>query len=148
MRLRNCAAAGALVALAATGCGAAPSTHATLKANDVSGAGVKAGKQAVPGSPDLKLTVTPASGAPGTVVRITATGCVDATGTNHAVSYNAADRSAGRNPNAVRSIAATLSGGTLTASYTVANRDRGAAHGRFYVQCGASVVSAPFTVTR
>jgi hypothetical protein len=155
MRLRTCASAAVLVAAAVTvtGCGGAAGSHGSLRAGDggappapKSAGG--AGKAVVPVSPDLKLAVSPTSGAPGTVVHVTATGCVDANGMNHAVSFNAADRSAGRNPHVVRAVEATLAGTTLTASYTVTNADRGAGHGVFYVQCGSSLASAPFTVTR
>ena len=151
MRVRACAAAAALIVVAATGCGSSSSNLGTLKVKG--GAGAPAaqakGKAAVPGSPDLKLAVDPASGPPGTVVRITATGCVDATGLNHAVSFNAAaGRAAGQRPGTVRTVGSTLSGTTLTASYTVRNADRAAAHGVFYVQCGSSLAQQPFTVTR
>jgi hypothetical protein len=153
MTPRTYAAVPVLVAVFATGCGAATASHATLRAaHDGAAAAAPAGqlpaKSVVPGSPDLKLAVSPASGGPGTVVHVTATGCIDATGMNHAVSFNATDRSAGRNPHAVRTIESTLSGTSLTATYTVTNADRGAAGGVFYVQCGATVVSAPFRVTR
>jgi len=155
MRLRTCASAAVLVAAVAVttaGCGGASGSHESLRAGGGAPPAPKsaggAGKVVVPVSPDLKLAVSPTSGAPGTVVHLTATGCVDANGMNHAVSFNAADRSAGHNPHAVRAVEATLAGTTLTASYTVTNADRGAAHGIFYVQCGSSLASAPFTVTR
>ena len=147
MRLREHAVLAAIVALAVTGCGTA-ATHDSLRAGPATVQPAVKGKSVVPGSPDLKLAVSPASGAPGTVVHIEAAGCVDPTGMNHAVSFNAGDRSAGRNPHAVRAISSTLSGTTLTATYTVANADRGAAHGVFYVQCGTSLATASFRVTR
>jgi hypothetical protein len=148
MRTRGYLAGALLVAVAATGCGATASHQSLRVASHDGAAAARPAKAVVPGSPDLKLVVSPTSGAPGTVVHVTAAGCVDATGENHAVSFNAGDRSAGHNPQAVRAIASTLSGTSLTATYTVRNADRGTRGGVFYVQCGASLVSAPFVVTR
>jgi hypothetical protein len=121
-----------------------------MKVKDAAGGGTRPGpaKVVVPGSPNLAMVLSPTSGSVGTVVHIKATGCIDATGLNHSVSYNPGNRSAGRNPNAVRAIASTLSDTALTASYTVRPADHGATHGMFYVQCGSSLVRAPFSVTR
>jgi len=155
MSLRGFLVATAVVTVAATGCGSASGSHSTLKVDDAVGAAGAAaaahhtGKSVVPDSPDLKLVVSPTSGAPGTTVRLQATGCVDPSGLNHALTYNAsAGRADGRSPHAIHAIASTLTGTALTASYTISKGDRGAAKGVFYVQCGATVVNAPFSVTR
>jgi hypothetical protein len=152
MRLRDFAAVSGLIGLAVVGCGNASGSNTTLRVKEGGGAAAVAqgaGKSVVAGSPDLALVVSPTSGPPGTIVHLQATGCVDPNGLNHAVSFNAASaRADGRNPHAVRAIASTMSGNLLTASYTVSNADRGAAHGVFYVQCGSTVVHEPFTVTR
>jgi hypothetical protein len=157
MRLREYMAASVLIAVAAAGCGNAADSHATLRVKEASGGGSAApiaqakGKSVVPGSPNLELVVSPTSGSPGTIVHIKATGCVDANGLNHAVSYNVSrTRITPGKSNPVRAIASTLSGTSLTASYTIRNADlRGhATHGMFYVQCGSSVVNAPFSVTQ
>jgi hypothetical protein len=152
MSIRGIGAGVLLVAVVATGCGTTAASHESLRVARNAGAPAAQpahpAKAVVPASPHLLVAVRPASGAAGTVVHVTATGCVDATGVNHAASFNAGDRSAGHNPNAVRALASTLSGTTLTATYTVRSADRGSGHGTFYVQCGASLASAPFVVTR
>ena len=100
-------------------------------------------------SPSLQVAITPNSGPPGTNVRINATGCNDPNGQNHAVSFNnSADNTAVRNdPNTVRAITSTQDGTTLTATYTIRVQDRTGGAGLFFVQCSATIKTAPFTVT-
>ena len=98
-------------------------------------------------SPDMVVTVSPTSGPAGTVVQIEATGCKDTAGA-HAVSFNndAQNTSARFDPNTVRSIESTQRGTTLTATYQIVEADRTGGTGAFFVQCAATVKTAPFTV--
>ena len=107
-------------------------------------------KHPPPPSPNMVLTISPTSGPAGTTVTITATGCLDPTGGNHAVSFNRAAGPGGnmtddRNPSNVVDIAATLAAGTLTGSYTITREDTAFGGGVFYVQCGQTVQQATFS---
>ena len=137
-------AASVVTALAATG---------FVLAGAASSGASPGGKPGAPAaSPDLKVSVSPAQGPAGTSVQIDATGCVDANGLNHAVSFNSNGRAASamNNPQAIHTIDAGLNGTTLSAQYTIppqAAAGAGDAVGTFYVQCGSSVQEADFTVT-
>jgi hypothetical protein len=97
----------------------------------------------------LRLRVTPVLGPPGTSVRITATGCDDPAGDNHAVSFNnnADDPAARNDPGTVHVVPASQRGSTLRATYRITQRDKTNGAGRFYVQCGQTMRSAAFRVT-
>ena len=101
-------------------------------------------------SPQLVVALTPSAGPPGTLVRITASGCVDASGRNHAVSFNndAHNPSARNDPNTVRTIASTFLRERLTATYRIRPGDRTGGVGSVFVQCGSTVKTADFGVTR
>ena len=101
-------------------------------------------------SPQLVVALTPSAGPPGTLVRITASGCVDASGRNHAVSFNndAHNPSARNDPNTVRTIASTFLRERLTATYRIRPGDRTGGVGSVFGQCGSTVKTADFRVTR
>jgi hypothetical protein len=103
----------------------------------------------VSASPQLIVTVTPTLGARGTVVHISGAGCLDASGQNHAVSFNndAQNSNARNDPNTVRTIASTLRDGRISAVYEVVASDNTGGVGAFFVQCGATVRSAMFKLT-
>ena len=162
MRFRPYLAAPVLIAVAVAGyagfgdngSGTLATTTAKAASNGRGAAAPNAAAQAktpVPPSPNLKIALSPPSGSPGTIVHITASDCVDLNGENHQVSYNVSRwRITPGRGNPVRAVGSTLSGTTLTATYTVRKADlRGhGTEGTFFVQCGSTVVSAPFTVTR
>jgi hypothetical protein len=97
----------------------------------------------------LDVAISPSSGAPGTTVQITATGCNDPTGQNHAISFNnnASDVTARNDTNTVRFIPSAQDGNTLTATYTISTDDRTGGVGLFSVQCAATTKTASFEVT-
>jgi hypothetical protein len=101
-------------------------------------------------SPNLQITITPTSGPAGTTVDILVAGCMDASGENHAVSFNIGghDPSAIHNPNNVVWIPSQLIGTTLTASYTIKGVDTRFGGGTFYVQCGTTVKTAWFPAVK
>jgi len=102
----------------------------------------------------MVVTISPTSGPAGTTVRITATGCIDPNGLNHAVGFNWGgldqnDQMANRNnPNIVVTIPATLSGDTIRATHTVTQEETAFGGGTFFVQCGTTVRAVSFTSTR
>jgi len=102
----------------------------------------------------MVLTIWPTSGAAGTTVRITATGCIDPNGLNHAVSFNWGgldqnDQMANRNnPNIVVTIPATLTDETIRATHKVTQQETAFGGGAFFVQCGTTVRAVSFTSTR
>lgn len=103
-------------------------------------------------SPNLVTTISPTSGPAGTTVTIKALACLDPTGGNHDVSFNRAagpggNMSDGRNPNNVVEIPATLSGTTLTGTYTITHHDTAFGGGVFFVQCGQTLQEVLFTAT-
>lgn len=108
------------------------------------------GKSPPAPSPSLHVTVAPSEGPVGTSVQITGSGCIDPSGQNHAVSFNigTSDPSAAHDPNNVREITSDLTGSTVTATYTVTPADARFGGGEFFVQCGASVQSVSFVVSR
>lgn len=102
-----------------------------------------------PTSPDLKITIEPKSGPPGTVIRIAVTGCNDPDGRNHAVSFNndSEDFAVRFDPETVRTIDSKQDGERLDAEYTVVDGDATGGVGRIYVQCSDGLATAEFTVT-
>lgn len=107
-------------------------------------------KHPVGPSPNMVMSISPTSGPAGTTVTIKALACLDPTGGNHAVSFNRAagpggNMTDGRNPNNVVGIPATLSGTTLTGTYTITSQDTAFGGGVFFVQCGQTVRSATFS---
>lgn len=100
-------------------------------------------------SPDLRVTVDPTAGPPGTVIHIEVSGCNDPTGLNHAVSFNNdPDNFAVRfAPQTVHAIESSQDGERLTAEYTVVDSDRAGKVGRVYVQCSDGLATAEFAVT-
>jgi nitrite reductase/ring-hydroxylating ferredoxin subunit len=100
-------------------------------------------------SPKLEVAISPSSGAPGTTVQITATGCDDPTGQNHAISFNnnASNVTARSDSNTVRFVPSAQDGSTLTATYTISTDDRTGGAGLFFVQCAATRKTASFEVT-
>jgi hypothetical protein len=98
------------------------------------------------------MTISLTSGPVGTTVTIGAIACLDPTGLNHAVSFNRAGGPGGnmtddRNPDNVVPIPATLSGTTLTGTYTITHQDTAFGGGVFSVQCGQTAREQVFTVT-
>jgi hypothetical protein len=86
------------------------------------------------------------------VVRISGTGCGDANGENHAVSFNP-DEETGTSGHDVRAIRSKLIGERITASYTIVAGDaadvaRSGVRPEFYVQCATDLADAPFTITK
>lgn len=145
----------AVCAILAVGCGGAAKPSAVLSVASPSAPSTTS-PVAVPtkccvasASPDLIVTATPTLGPPGTVVHISGTGCLDASGQSHAVSYNndAQNFNARNYPNTVRTIASTLKDGRISAVYKVVVSDNTGGEGAFFVQCGATVRSAKFKVT-
>lgn len=104
------------------------------------------------GTGHLQITISPARGPVGTVVTIAGTGCGDPDGQNHAVSFNPDEATSSRGSGDVRDIASTLSGQTITASYTISARDAevaGASYQpEFSVQCTTDVAQTAYTITR
>ena len=101
-------------------------------------------------SPQLTVTLNPLTGPPGTVVHIQGSGCLDAGGQNHAVSFNndAQNPSARNNPNTVRTIASALINARITAAYKIVPSDSTGGVGTVFVQCGATVRTADFKVVK
>jgi hypothetical protein len=105
------------------------------------------------GTGHLKITLSPTAGPVGTVVKIRGTGCGDADGENHAVSFNPYDETSSTGLDNVRAILWKLTGQMISASYTIVTADADAAVARtgvrpeFYVQCATDLAEAPFTIT-
>ncbi|HET6910618.1 MAG TPA: hypothetical protein VFH54_14885 [Mycobacteriales bacterium] len=94
------------------------------------------------------MTIQPSSGPVGTVVHISATGCGDVDGQNHAVSFNP-DTSNLKPDAGVDDVPAELSAENLTARYVISRADaNGSGHGRFFVQCATDLADLPFTITK
>ena len=151
--------AGVVVAAAVSGCGGA-GTATSTRATDPSASATTTttvGKHVEQGSGHLRMTIRPTSGPVGTVVHISATGCSDADGQNHAVSFNPGF---GNTLQAARAhyqqgvIDSHLSGQVLHATYRITTQDaRAAEHADasaplFYVQCATDLADLPFTITK
>lgn len=97
-------------------------------------------------SASVVVRVTPRSGPVGTVVRLTATGCVDNAGD---VTFNADanDMSKRNDMSLARRVPVARSGDRVTGTYEVTSRDVTGGEGLFYVQCGDSLGQTPFLVT-
>ena len=113
---------------------------------------VSSQKHPVGPSPNMVMSLSPTRGPAGTTVTIKALACLDPAGGNHAVSFNRAagpggNMTDGRNPNNVVGIPATLSGTTLTGSYTITHQDTAFGGGVFFVQCGQTLKTILFTAT-
>lgn len=98
----------------------------------------------------LRIAVTPSSGPVGTTVEISVGGCHDPSGQNHAVSFNNdADNPSARNdPQTVHAVTVRQDDELLTGSYRIQPSDLTGGVGMFFVQCGATLMTAPFSVTR
>ncbi|GAC1379074.1 MAG: hypothetical protein NVSMB48_01790 [Marmoricola sp.] len=97
---------------------------------------------------NLSLAISPTSGPVGTPVTVTISGCGDASGENHALSYNAGDVSA-HSPEAataIQSIASPLTNGGVKTSFAIPLQT--SSIGVFYFQCGTALQSAAFSVTK
>lgn len=98
----------------------------------------------------LRIAVTPSTGPVGTTVEVSVGGCNDPSGQNHAVSFNNdADNLGARNdPQTVHAVAVSQEGDLLTGFYKIQPSDLTGGVGMFFAQCGVSLMTAPFSVTR
>jgi hypothetical protein len=124
----------ASLCLSLAACGSGSSESATATAATIA-------KKHPTVSPDLRISIDPTSGRPGTVVAVTVTGCNDLSRLNHAVSFNnnAEDVGARNDPARVREIPTVQHGETLTGTYTLREADRTGGIGAFFAQCGATL---------
>jgi len=111
------------------------------------------------GTGHLRMLIAPTTGPIGTVVTITATGCGDPDGQNHAVSFNpgfANTLEAAHAGYQTARIASRLVGQSLTASYKITSADWTASMfmkgdhppSEFYVQCSDDITEATFLITQ
>jgi hypothetical protein len=103
-----------------------------------------------PEEPQLAITVSPTSGAPGTAVRVLVTGCGVADPADKAtVSFNndALDVGARNDRDTVRLVKTRQRGTGARGTYTVVRRDRTGGLGMFFVQCGQTLRQTRFKVT-
>ena len=152
--------AGVVLAGAVSGCGGA-GTAVSVRVADPSSSTTATttatGKHVEQGSGHLRMTIQPTSGPVGTVVHISATGCGDADGQNHAVSFNPGfgnTLQAAQAHYTEGTIDSHLSDQVLHATYRITAQDARAADNadvsppRFYVQCATDLADLPFTITR
>jgi hypothetical protein len=138
------------------GCGAAPDRAAPQTAASPRPLPSPPPKHDVHGTGHLRVTITPTRGWVGTDVTITATGCGDPDGRNHAVSFNPGFGNTLQSALArydQRVISAHLANQALTARYRITAEDvRAARHAddpppRFYVQCADDLADVIFLIT-
>lgn len=104
---------------------------------------------APPPEPTLAIKVTPKSGPVGTFARLLITGCGEASTADAAtISFNndGLNPSARNEPNTVRNLGVHV-GTRVQLPYRIQQSDRTGGSGLFYVQCGQTVLTEPFTVT-
>lgn len=140
----------ATAALAMSSCDA-PSHHVSRAAPSPT----KPAKHIVHGTGHLRMTITPTTGPVGTDVKITATGCSDPDGRNHAVSFNPGfgnTLQAAAAHYELAQIPARLTAQTLIATYRISADDARAASRaasqppQFYVQCSDDLATATFRI--
>lgn len=146
-------------ALTVAGCGAPPGRALEQLAASTSPSPTTMQKHYAHGTGQLRMLIAPTAGPVGTVVSITATGCGDPDGQNHAVSFNPGFTNTLEAAHAgyqTAPIAARLIGQSLTASNKITSADLAASMfmkgdhppSQFFVQCSDDLAEATFLITK
>ena len=147
----------AVVAAMTSGCATGVAQEAQQPPSSPSSSATPIPKHVLHGTGHLRMMIVPTSGPAGTEVSITATGCGDASGDSHSVSFNPGFGNTVQAAQAhyrVGAIPSHLTDQDLAASYRITVADARAAAladdppPLFYVQCRDDIAEAPFSITR